>query len=172
MSGQQMIPGDVWPVAPSDPTAATMPWWDATREKRLVVQACSDCGHRQHHPRAICTSCGATDLGVIEASGRGRIASWTVVHRAPDPRLAVPYVLALVDLDEGPRLLTRLWHPDVPLARAAGLAEVDLCDVPVEVAWVPVEGDDLHLPVFVPQLTIRTEAIEMVATASASTSTD
>lgn len=135
-----------WPLVPAPATATTAGWWQATRERRLVVQACDACGHRQHHPRAICLGCGATDaLGFVAATGRGRIVSHTVVHRSPAPELGgEPYLLALVRLDEGVDLLTHVRGTGVDLADRS----LDLCDRPVVVDWLPLAGDDRHLPVF------------------------
>ncbi len=135
-----------WPILPSSPTAATAGWWEATREKRLVVQECSGCGHRQHHPRAICTGCGSTDhLGFVEASGRGRVHTHTVVHRSPAPELSgEPYVLALVELDEGVTMMSHVGSQGLDLTDR----HLDLCDEPVHVDWLPIEGDDRHLPIF------------------------
>ena len=126
------------PVAAPD--ATTQPWWDATRESRFVIQACAACGHRQHYPRAICTACGSTDLGFPEASGRGSVYSFTVVHRGPSPAFEPPYVVALVRLEEGPVLLTTV----------TGCMPGDVrCDMPVRVAWEDL-ADGRRLPVFVP----------------------
>ncbi|WP_067822988.1 Zn-ribbon domain-containing OB-fold protein [Actinomadura kijaniata] len=116
----------------------TRPWWEATRERRLTVQRCLECGHRQHYPRALCTGCGGTALDFTDVSGRGTVDSFTVVHRAPRPGLETPYVVARVRLAEGPILLTRLVGAD-PSAWT--------CDEPVRVAWRPLP-DGRHLPVF------------------------
>lgn len=103
-------------------------WWAAAREGRLLLQRCDACGHVQHHPRPFCLSCRRTDaLGWIEASGRGVVHSFTVVHRSPREDLEAPYVVALVDLAEGPRLLTWLVGADVGSWR---------CDQPVQVTFV------------------------------------
>lgn len=110
-------------------------WWDATRERRLVVQRCP-CGHAQHYPRELCTRCGGTDLAFAEASGRGTVDSFTVVHRAPSPDVETSYVVARVRLAEGPIMLTHLDGPG-PWA----------CDEPVRVGWRPLP-DGWHLPVF------------------------
>lgn len=112
----------------------TAPWWAATRERRLLVQRCRDCGAYQHYPRALCTACASTDLEFVPASGRGTVYSHTTVHRAPDPEFPAPYVVALVRLDEGPVLMTNLLDD-------AG------CDEPVVVEWRPLD-DGRHLPVF------------------------
>ena len=96
-------------VEPAPPDEVTAPWWDATREHRLLLQSCPACGGRQHPPRSVCVACGTPDgLGWAAASGVGVVDSFTVVHRAPQPELDVPYVVARVRLAEGPLLLTRL----------------------------------------------------------------
>ena len=137
-----MTTDETWPVLPADPDDVTITWWDATREGRLLVQRCETCGHHQHYPRVLCTGCGGTDLGFGEASGSGTVVSHTTVHRAPHPDLEPPYVVAIVALDEGPRLLTHLVGVDPA-------SDADLCDAAVTVAWRPLE-DGRQLPVFTP----------------------
>ena len=131
--GDQMPPGEDLPV-----DEVTRAFWDATRDRRLVVQHCASCGHWQHYPRALCTRCGTHEPPFAEVSGRAIIDSYTEVHRAPEAGLAVPYVIARVRLAEGPVLLTRIVD---------GVGRADLIDQPVSVAWEPV-GDGRHLPVF------------------------
>jgi uncharacterized OB-fold protein len=118
----------------------TAPWWEATRDRRLLVQHCRDCGNHQHYPRPVCVACGGEDLEFVPASGAGTVYSFTVVHRAPHPAFAAPYVVALVRLAEGPVLLTRLVGAPV---------EALACDQPVRVGWDPLP-DGRHLPVFTP----------------------
>jgi uncharacterized OB-fold protein len=120
--------------------ADTEPWWDATRVRRLVVQRCRKNGHLQHYPRSLCITCGSTDLDFIGVSGRGKVYSHTAVYRAPSPDLKVPYVVALVRLDEGPVLLTNIV--DSP-------PDDVYCDMAVEVSWRPL-SDGRNLPVFRP----------------------
>ena len=111
-------------------------WWEATRGRRLLVQSCAGCGHRQHYPRAMCTRCGGTDLGWIEAGGGGTVYSFTHSQRSPDPSaFEPPYTIAIVILDEGPRLLTTVTGPGIR------------CDTRVRLGWKPLE-DGRHLPVF------------------------
>lgn len=86
----------------------TAPWWEATADGRLLLQTCSGCDHRQHHPRHRCLACGGDDLGWSTASGAGTVDALTVVHRAPRADVEVPYVVARVRLAEGPVLLTNL----------------------------------------------------------------
>jgi uncharacterized OB-fold protein len=127
-----MIPG----VAP-EPDDVTAGWWAATREHRLVVQACGSCDHRQHPPRAVCTQCGSMDhLTFVPSTGFGQVDSWTEVHRAPRPGVEVPYTIARVRLAEGPILLTRL----------VGVGRFGIDDQ-VEVGWIDL-SDGRALPVF------------------------
>ena len=92
------------------PTPETAPFWEGCREGRLLIQHCAACGHRQFYPRLLCTACGATAPAWIEASGRAVVESFTIVRQAIAPSRApdVPYVLALVRLDEGPTLMTNI----------------------------------------------------------------
>lgn len=125
-------------VEPPWETETTAPWWEATRRRRLLLQRCERCGHLQHYPRPLCLSCGGTELGWSEAGGHARVWSVTVVHRPARPDLAVPYVIALVRLEEGPVLLSRIVGP--------GATEVR-CDEAVELDFAPLP-DGRALPVF------------------------
>ncbi|MGH8961634.1 MAG: Zn-ribbon domain-containing OB-fold protein [Jatrophihabitantaceae bacterium] len=117
----------------------TAPWWDATRARRLVLQHCTTCQAVQHYPRRLCTGCGAIDgLDWISAAGAGTVDTFTVVHRAPAPEIAVPFVLARVRLAEGPVLLTHLV--DV-------VGDEALFGAAVQVDWCPLT-DGRNLPVF------------------------
>ncbi len=118
-------------------TALVPPGWD---RRRLLIQRCTSCGHHQYYPRPICLACQATDLALVEASGRGRLYSFTVVHRSVNPRFQAPYTVALVDLEEGPRLLTHLIDSQPDETR---------CDAPVRLAWLE-RGEDMPLPAFAP----------------------
>lgn len=124
----------------TDPDSLTEPWWQATRDERLLVQRCAACGNHQHYPRALCTSCASTDLDYAPTTGRGEVHSFTVVHRPPSPAFEPPYVVALVRIEEGPMLLTNLVGCDPD--------EVQ-CDMPVKVVWEPLP-DGRNLPLFTP----------------------
>jgi uncharacterized OB-fold protein len=103
------------------PDAVTQPFWEGVAEGVLRVQRCVACGRNVFYPRAVCPFCTASDLEWVEASGAGVVHSFTVVHRAPpDYRDEVPYVVALVDLDEGVRMMSRLVDVE-PGAVAVGM---------------------------------------------------
>jgi uncharacterized OB-fold protein len=90
-----------------DPLA---PLLEGYAEDRLRLPFCEACGKAHLYPRARCPHCGGAHLAWREASGRGSLASWSVVHRGPSPDFApeVPYTVALVRLEEGPQLMARV----------------------------------------------------------------
>ncbi len=94
------------------PTALTQPYWDGCRDGALRLQRCRDCERFQFYPRFICRHCQSRNLEWRDASGRGEVASYTVVRRAISPAYQAPYVVALVDLVEGVRMMAALV--DVP----------------------------------------------------------
>lgn len=102
--------------------ADTKPYWDAAADSRLVYQHCTSCNHAQFPPRRICAACGSTELEWKQSAGRGKIATFSVVHRAPTEafRDLTPFVLALVDLDEGFRLMVNVSAPDPSAIQIGG----------------------------------------------------
>jgi uncharacterized OB-fold protein len=124
------------------PSAATRPYWDATRERRLLLQWCPTCRIHVHHPREACPRCLGQDLTWVESQGHGALHAVSVHHR-PFGALSMedcPYVVAFVDLDDGVRFLANVVEAD--------LGRVEVGDR-VELAWVPV-ADGYHLPAFRP----------------------
>jgi uncharacterized OB-fold protein len=122
------------------PTPISAPYWQAAREGRLVVQRCEACGHLQLYPRSLCTRCSGERLGWREASGRGRVKSFTVIRRAVSAAYEadVPYVVALIALDEGPTLMSNVvgCPPEAVRIGAAVRVRFD--------AWAP----EVTVPVF------------------------
>jgi enoyl-CoA hydratase len=92
------------------PSALTKPFWDAARRGELLVQHCGSCGHFQHPPRPQCEVCWGADLEWHRCSGKGTVYSCTVAYRPTTPGFGteVPYAVAIVELDEGPRLTTNV----------------------------------------------------------------
>lgn len=96
------------PAPAVDPESA--PFWDGTVEGVLRLQRCRDCGAAQHFPRWSCIRCHSTGLDPFDASGLGTVYSKTVIrqHHMEPYRSWLPYVVALVDLDEGPRMMSNI----------------------------------------------------------------
>ena len=121
--------------------AESEPYWQAAREGRLLVQRCTRCGRHQLYPRPHCIACRGP-VEWVEASGRATVYSYTVIRQnfARPWRDMIPYVVALVDLEEGPRLMTNVvgCEPD----------DVEI-GMAVRVRFEPA-GEDGAVPVFEP----------------------
>lgn len=82
-------------------------WWAAVQDHRLTVNSCRSCGQASLYARAFCPHCWSEEVELVPATGRARLYTWTVVHQNVAPfNERTPYVLAMVDLEEGPRLMT------------------------------------------------------------------
>ncbi len=123
-------------------TAATQPYWDGLNEGRLRLQCCADCGKLRHYPRPVCDACFSMNATWQDASGNGRVHSWTVTHHAFHPgwKADLPYTLVTVDLDEGVRMQAQLRRLDASELRIG---------LPVRVAYEKAT-EGLTLPVFEP----------------------
>lgn len=108
------------------------------REGKLLLQHCADCGRPQFYPRILCSHCGSRELEWRAASGRGRIATFTVVRQPVSPAYEAPYVVALIDLEEGPRMMSHIVNCDPEQVRVGQSVRVDFQ------AW----SDTLTMPVF------------------------
>jgi uncharacterized OB-fold protein len=95
-----------------------------------MVQSCSQCGYRQLYPRPFCLECYSDNVVWADASGKGIVYSKTIVHIAVVPDLAPPYVVAIVELDEGPRLVTNLADLDIKIGDRVRLAWRDRTGAP------------------------------------------
>jgi uncharacterized OB-fold protein len=123
------------------PDALDAPFWDACRDARFLVHRCGECG-RAYWPASTCIDHGARSMAWDDASGRGEVHTYTVVHHVYDRSLLerVPYVLAVVQLDEGP-----FFHSDI-----VGCDPADVhVGVRVEVVFDRVD-DDTVIPRFTP----------------------
>lgn len=94
--------------------ADSAPYWEGARCNKLLLQRCIDCQTFRFFPRYLCTQCGSDQVEWIEASGGGTVHSFTIVHRAafPEFQAQTPYVVALIDLAEGPRMMTNIIGDD------------------------------------------------------------
>lgn len=90
--------------------AATKPYWDAAADGVLLIAKCEDCGKVHHYPRPFCPSCWSENVIGIESSGRGTLYTYSTVYvNDLHPfKERLPYVAAIVELDEGPRLMTNM----------------------------------------------------------------
>ena len=83
------------------PSPASAPYWDAAQRGELVFQRCDECGAIALRPSKMCASCLGHSLSWAPSAGLGRLYSWTVVWRPQHPSFQVPYVPAIIALDEG-----------------------------------------------------------------------
>ncbi len=88
----------------------TKPFWDACRRGQLLIQKCDRCDEYQFYPRGICANCWSEDIKWVTASGKGTVWTYTVTYQNRTPGFAedVPYVLALVELEEGVKMFTNI----------------------------------------------------------------
>lgn len=96
-----------------EPTPLTKPYWDALKEGRLVFTRCQSCGHGWLPARSECPRCLSDRWEWVPASGRGKVVSWVVYRHAYHEafKSKLPYTVAVVELDEGPRLITNIVNP-------------------------------------------------------------
>ncbi|MEP3052744.1 Zn-ribbon domain-containing OB-fold protein [Ascidiaceihabitans sp.] len=116
-------------------------YWDGAKAGQLLLNHCTSCDQSYFPPRPFCPNCGNRDVIVREASGKGRLYSYVISH-LPAPGYEPPYIVAVVELEEGTRMLTNLL--DCPVDPSA--IEVDM---PVEVTFE--NRGDVTVPQFRPQ---------------------
>ena len=92
------------------PTLETQPYWDGCKRGELRIQQCAVCEHYQFYPRLYCTKCFSERVEWVRASGRAKVATFTIVRRPVSQAFKddLPYVVALVTLDEGPTMMTNI----------------------------------------------------------------
>lgn len=126
------------PLPTVDPESA--PYWSALKESRLILKHCRDCGRHHFYPRALCPHCHSDALEWSDARGTGSIYSFTVARRPAGPafKADAPYVVAVVELDEGARMMTNIVTGDVNAVRIGQRVSVHFDAV----------TDDITLPKF------------------------
>jgi len=119
------------------PSPATEWFWDACDEERLLLQQCKDCSSFRAYPARVCRTCNGTDWTAVEADDTGTIESVTVVHHAPSEpfRADTPYVLALIELRDGVRVMGNVRDCDPE--------SVSIGD-PVELVWETREEGKIY----------------------------
>jgi uncharacterized OB-fold protein len=125
------------------PNPETTAWWEACRRHELLVQRCTKCGQVQFYPRIICGTCTSDRLELIRSAGRGRVNTFTICRRPVSEAYAsdVPYVIALVQLDEGPTMMCNIVECD-PESVDTGM--------PVEVTFEKW-SEEITIPQFRPE---------------------
>lgn len=124
------------------PDDVTSTYWDGCARGELLIQHCPNCGNRQFYPRAMCTVCASTPEWE-RASGRGTVHTFTVIRQnhAKPFRDLLPYVVAMIELDEGPRMMGNV---------VGGPVEDVAVGMPVEV-FFDAADDELSLPFWRPR---------------------
>lgn len=131
---------------PKKPAPVVNPWarpfWEAARQEKLILQKCRDCDTHVFYPRIACPQCFSEALEWVEASGKGKVYTYTVVeNNAPSAFLNdMPYVVAVIRLDEGVQMLSNVVECDPK--------EVQ-CEMPVEVTFEKI-NEECTLPKFRP----------------------
>jgi hypothetical protein len=100
------------PAPPPQVNVETKAFWDATAEGKLLLPRCDACGIVIWYPRAFCPECSSFDISWFEATGHGTVYSFTINRRGQGDYRDLAYVVAYVELDEGPRLLTNIVDCD------------------------------------------------------------
>lgn len=130
-------PGRAKPV----PTPETQHFWDGAKAGELLLQRCDECAKIYFPPRPFCPACASRSVSTLKASGKAKLYSYVIHHRKV-PGFTPPYAIAVVELDEGPRMMTNIIDcPQTPEA-------LEL-DMQLEVAFVPMD-DTITLPLFRP----------------------
>ncbi|MGH8786187.1 MAG: Zn-ribbon domain-containing OB-fold protein [Cupriavidus necator] len=115
--------------------AETVPFWEALRRQRLVVKRCHDCARYHFYPRVICPFCHSEHVEWAAVSGKGEIYSFTIARRPAGPAFGteVPYVVAVVQLEEGPRMMTNILCADPAEVRIGMRVVVDFQEATEEI---------------------------------------
>ena len=123
------------------PTPETQHYWDGAKVGELRLQSCTDCKHTYFPPRPFCPKCASRNVAVQKASGKAKLFSY-VIHHRPAPGFDPPYAIAVVELAEGPRLMTNIVGcPQTP--------EALKLDMDLEVTFEK-QSDTISLPLFKP----------------------
>jgi hypothetical protein len=123
------------------PTPETRPYWEAAKRHVLLIQRCSDCREVYFYPRPLCPRCMSSRVEWVEASGKGKLHSFVINHRPPRhlPKKE-PIIIAIVELDEGPRMMTNLVGVEPDPVKLC-------CDARVEVVFEDL-SEEIALPMF------------------------
>ena len=123
------------------PTPETKHFWDGTQAGELRLQRCDECSHTYFPPRPFCPKCASRKVSVFKASGKAILDTY-VIHHRPVPGFTPPYAIAVVELSEGPRMMTNIVDCEQT-------PEALQLDMPLEVVFEPMD-DTITLPLFRP----------------------
>jgi len=129
-------------MPPPMANSTTLPWWEAAAEHRLVVQRCTACEHTRHPPAPICPECRSMESDWKEVPGKGEVYTYTTVHRPVAGNMELPFLIAVIALEEsgGLRMISNLVD--------VSPEDVEI-GMPVELVWEDM-SDDLAMPRFKP----------------------
>ena len=122
-------------IASPEPTIGTEAYWEGARTGKLLLRHCTSCNKVHHYPRGLCPYCFSDKLDWQQASGKGKVYTYSVMRRAPEP-----YAIAYVTLDEGISMITNIVDCDLDKLK---------CEQPVKVVFKPTDGGP-PLPMFTP----------------------
>jgi len=123
------------------PTEDSKHFWDACQKQEFTIQKCNDCGMWRFPPSVLCPKCMSTHCHWAKPSGNGKVFSWQITHSPFYPAWDPPYNVAIVELNEGPRLHTNIVdckNEDIHFG------------MPVELVFQKVEDQEWYLPKFKP----------------------
>ena len=124
-----------------EPTPETQHFWDGTRQGEIRLQRCDDCRHAYFPPRPFCPACSSRSVSVFRASGRGKLLSY-IINQRPHPAWDAPYSIAIVELDEGVRMMSNIVGCEQTPAAL-------VLDMPLEATFERLT-DQISLPLFRP----------------------
>jgi uncharacterized protein len=124
------------------PGPESLPFWEGAKNHQLMIQKCLDCGHHWFPPSTVCTGCGSRNIEWVASSGKGTVFSFVVFHKLYHKGWdgEIPYAVAIIELEEGARMLSNVIGVPVEDVK---------CDIPVEVVFEDAT-DTLTLPKFKP----------------------
>lgn len=129
-------------------TEETKPYWEGCANHRLLIQKCRNCGRFQFYPRSLCSHCLHGSLEWVESKGQGTIYSFSIVYRPPTKAFQeLPYTVAIIELDEGIRMMTNLVRISPEEIRIGMRVEVVFEDIQDNLAipkFAPVKGESIE----------------------------
>ena len=125
-------------------TPEAKPYWDGLKENKLMLPKCGDCGKAFFYPRIACPHCQSRNIEWMQASGKGKLFTFQIAHRSLNPNFKIepPYILAMIELDEGPRIMSNLINIEAD-------PSVVKCDMAVEVVFEK-QTDEVTIALFQP----------------------